>query len=221
MGSYLEHTFVKHIDQKSINTIVECGSRDCLDAIAMNEFFVPDIIYAFECNPESIYVCKENISGIKNIKLITKAVHRNNGKVPFFPTDMDASKDKNIGASSLLWHRDNEKEYIQKRIEVECLRLDTFMEKYNVPRIDLLCMDLQGAEFLAIEGLGTRSKDVHYIITEVSFQSYYLGDRSAKDISRMLEHRGFVFASCNQNMNKHSGFGDALFINKRYGLDTR
>jgi hypothetical protein len=134
---------------------------------------------------------------------------------------MEASLDKNIGASSLLWHRDNEKEFKQKRIEVEGIRLDTFMEKRNISKVDLLCMDLQGAEYLAIEGLGKRIKDVHYLITEVAFRSFYHKDKLAEDIVRLLDHRGFKFISSNHDINSHSGFGDALFLNKNYGLDTR
>jgi FkbM family methyltransferase len=186
---YTHPQFINKIDKQSIRTIVECGSRDCLDAIEMNNYYYPDIIYSFECNPESIDVCKTNL--LPNIKLIEKAVCDKNGIVDFYPTDMDKSIDKNIGASSLLWHRDNKVEFFQKHIQVGAIRLDTFMEQEGISGIDLLCMDLQGAEHLALEGLGSRIKDVRYIISEVSFKSHYEGDMLRVEIRRLLNKKGF------------------------------
>jgi len=62
-SDYLYEGFTRLIDKRSIHTIIECGSRDGLDTIALEEFFNPDVIYSFECNPESIPVCLGNIEG--------------------------------------------------------------------------------------------------------------------------------------------------------------
>lgn len=190
-STYLQPVFTNKIDKNKIHTIVECGSRDCLDAIELNKYYHPDMIYSFECNPESIPVCKENIEGIGNIKLIEKAVYNENGIVDFYPTDMKRSIDKNIGASSLLWHRDNKNEFFQKKIQVESIRLDSFIIWNGIADIDLLCMDLQGAEHIAIESLGERLSDVNYIIMEVSFVSHYEGDMLRGDMRRFMNTRGF------------------------------
>ena len=116
-STYTHQQFTNCIKYQ-IKKIIECGSRDCLDAIIMNEYYKPEIIYSFECNPESILVCEKNIISYENIKLIKKAVSNNNGIIDFYATDMDKSNDKNIGASSALFHRDNKENYIQKKILV-------------------------------------------------------------------------------------------------------
>ena len=208
--TYLHSTFTDRIKKDFINTIMECGSRDCLDAVALYNYYKPKVLYSFECNPESTPICVENINGIENIKLIQKAVGRVEGQIKFYATDMLRSIDKNIGASSLLVHRDNQQEYFQKEIEVECIRLDTFMQQNNVETIDLLCMDLQGAELLAIEGLGRRLGDVHYIISEISMKSYYHGDMLYCDFNKVMEGKGFV-ELCRQG-------GDALYKNVKHTM---
>lgn len=214
--SYLNKIFTSKINSRLIKTIVECGSRDCLDAIDMNEYYNPDIIYSFECNPESIPVCEKNIIGISNIKLINKAVYKEDALVDFYATDMENSIDKNIGASSLLYHRDNKVEFFQKQITVDAIRLDTFMKLENINNIDLLCFDLQGAEYMAIEGLGKRIYDVKYLITEISFQSYYFGDYLADKIIGILKIHGFKMIACDRfsGFKYNTGFGNALFIRK-------
>lgn len=190
--TYLHRSFVKNIDRTSIRTIFECGSRDCLDAIALNKFYKPHKIYSFECNPESIPVCEQNIKKFPNIVLIPMAVYNTDEDISFYATDMEKSMDKNIGASSLFKHHTyNTTGFIQKKIQVRGIRLDTFMHALQICTIDLLCFDLQGAEHLAIEGLGERIKDVRYIISEVAVNHSYIGEMSFGDFTRFLKEKGF------------------------------
>jgi FkbM family methyltransferase len=207
---YLSKIFVKNIDANSIKTIVECGSRDCLDAKQLNRYYNPERIYAFECNPESMPICRFNVINTK-IQIIQKAVCDKDEMVIFYPTDMEMSNDKNIGASSLLWHRDQD-QYIQKKIIVQGIRLDSFMDAESIDKIDLLCFDLQGAEHLAIEGLGKRIKDVHYIISEVSYKSFYHNDVLFTDFEKILIGKGFRRVAD----QPYGEFGDCLFINENF-----
>lgn len=194
-SDYLYKGFTDLIDKQSIKTIVECGSRDGLDAIALLEYFDPDIIYTFECNPESIPVCLENIEGLPQIQFIDSAVTNVDYKVKFYPTD--TTKDKNIGASSLFKHIWG---FPQTETEVWGVRLDTFMDAELIDHIDLLCMDIQGAEPLAIEGLGERIKDVAYIITEVCDKIFYEGEVPFQQFNDTLEKLGFE-CLCKKGIN--------------------
>lgn len=214
MSDYLNRAFTGIINGTPIETIIECGSRDCLDTLALLEHYNPSLIWSFECNPESVSICKKNIEGVKNIYLIEKAVYNKDGMITFHATDMERSVDKNIGASSILKHKDNTVGYFQKEIQVEAIRLDTFMDLHNIKKVDLLCMDLQGTELLAIQGLGKRLKDVHFIIAEVLFQSYYHNDYLYKEVKRKLSKNRFILrAFTNNRSEKHRGFTNAIFQN--------
>ena len=206
--AYTNNLFVSEI-KYPIKTIIECGSRDCNDAIIMRDFYKSDKIYSFECNPESICVCEKNIFNIDGIYLVKTAVGDINGFVDFYATDMDKSIDKNIGASSMLYHRDNKTEFFQKKISVPVIRLDDFMETEKISHIDLLCLDLQGYEKIALEGLGNRINDIKYIITEASFKSYYIGDILFDEFVNYMSSKNFSFV----NSLDYGGFGDVLFKN--------
>lgn len=208
-STYLQEKFL--LPSEKINIIFECGSRDCLDAIELAEYYWPCFVYSFECNPESIPVCERNIEGIAAISLIKKAVYNENGKVKFYPTDMERSIDKNIGASSLLWHKDNKNEFFQKEIEVEAIRLDTFMKSVGLSYIDLLCMDLQGAEHLAIEGLGDFLQNVRFVITEAEKHSHYEGSLSFIEKRKFFQSKGY----------KQQAFWKGNILFERNGLDNR
>ena len=65
------------------------------------------------------------------------------------------------------------------------------MEDVGLDHIDLLCMDVQGAEPLVIEGLGSRIKDVTYIITEVCDEKFYEGEVLFQNFNACLSELGF------------------------------
>ena len=65
----------------------------------------------------------------------------------------DLSIYNNMGSSSILEidfsiRNKNDQDYnrgkVQKEIEVNGIRIDTYMENNNIQNIDLLCIDLQG-----------------------------------------------------------------------------
>lgn len=209
---YLNERFRGRIKKHLVKTIIECGSRDGDDTVALYEYYKPQKMFAFECNPESIVNCRERLKKYPEITLVEKAVCNRSGKVKFYATDMERSIDKNIGASSLLYHRDNKVEFFQKEIEVNAIRLDAFMAMNKIRQVDLLCLDIQGAEMLAFEGLGARFRDVRYIITEVSFERFYEGDCLFKDMRGYLHTKGFSFLiGSGLVANRVLGSTDCLF----------
>ena len=80
-GCYLNKKYIKYIDKKKINVIFEIGSRDCLDAINLHKYYGVKI-YAFECNPLAIEICKQNLKEqnitIDQVELIEKAIYNKN-----------------------------------------------------------------------------------------------------------------------------------------------
>jgi FkbM family methyltransferase len=209
--TYINNIFTKHITEK-IDIIFECGSRDAIDSLKMFDFYQPKKIFCFECNPDSVNVCRETIGENNNIILVNKAVSNNDGEIDFYVTDMDKSIDKNIGASSALLHLDNKESFFQKKITVDSITLKTFMEENNINNIDLLCLDLQGYEKIALEGLGDKIKNVKYIISEYANRSFYYGDILLEDYQTFLKSLGFDLIE----VNNDGDFGDALFKNNNY-----
>ena len=115
----------------------------------------------------------------------------------FFPIDTErtstALEDGNPGASSLF--RATGKylvEYdVQNETTVPVTRLSTFMSEFDVSDIDLLWMDIQGAELLALQGLGDCAARVGLIHVELEFVEIYQGQPLYRDVKRFLNSRGF------------------------------
>ena len=85
------------------------------------------------------------------------------------------------------------------------------MVENNISVIDLIWMDIQGAELMALKGLGERIKDVNIIHSEVEFFEIYKNQPLFIEIKKYLNKRGFLLGFFT-SFGKYSG--DAVFINK-------
>jgi FkbM family methyltransferase len=177
------HSLTKYISDKNKDFIIfDIGSRDCLQSIELYKTFPNSRIYAFECNPNTINLCKTNIIPYSDrITLIQGAVCDYNGEITFYPINQEKTetswKDGNPGASSIFKSngRYSIETYVQDTIVTNCHRLDTVMKTYDIPKVDIIWMDLQGAELLALKSLGNYINNVRYIHTEVSHREIYTG----------------------------------------------
>ena len=117
--------------------------------------------------------------------------------ITFYPINLEKTglpwEDGNPGASSIF--KSNGKytieTYIQDEIIIECHRLDSVMNKYSISKVDIIWMDLQGAELLALKGLGNHLQNVKYIHTEVSYKEMYSGQVMFEELNSYILSNGF------------------------------
>jgi FkbM family methyltransferase len=204
------------VDAEDIRTVVEIGARDGRETREFARRLPQARIYTFECNPQTLPQCRSTVSALRNSELIEKAVADRDGPLTFFPIDPERTEttweDGNPGASSLL--RASGKypveTYAQREITVEGTTLKSFLAERKLPSVDLLWMDIQGAELMALKGLGDRIGDVKLIHTEVEFLEIYSGQPLFREIKRFLNAAGFRLVAFTA-MDVFSG--DAVFAN--------
>lgn len=174
--------------------IFDIGSRDCMQSIEFANAFPNATIFAFECNPNTLPLCRKNIKPYKNIVLIDQAVNLYDGECTFYPINKEKTitswADGNQGASSLF--KANGKydieQYVQDEVHVNCVRLDTVLKTHHIEKVDLIWMDLQGSELLALKSLGNHLADVQYIHTEISHIAIYEGQVMFNELNSYLEN---------------------------------
>ena len=191
--------FINYINDKNkAYVIFDIGSRDCQQSIEFYKTFPNAKIYAFECNPNTLDLCEQNIISYQDrITLIKGAVCDYDGSITFYPINQEKTKttwkDGNPGASSLF--KSNGKytveTYVQDEITTNCHRLDTIMNKHNIPCVDIIWMNLQGAELLALKGLGNKLSFVEYLYTEVSHREIYTGQVMYKELNDYMIKNNF------------------------------
>lgn len=169
-ATYTQPQFIDVFKHKNdVKTVIEAGSRDLLDALELEQIFPNANIYSFECNPLVMDTINENLQKSQGrVKLIPYAIGSVECEMTFYVLNREGLKDHDIGCASLFKHKTLK---MDEHI-VKCIRLDTFLRENNINHIDYLCLDLQGAELNALEGLGDMIKFTDYIVVEYDADSY-------------------------------------------------
>jgi len=221
----------KHIIHSNKPYIIfDIGSRDCLQSIEFYNAFPNAMIYAFECNPNTLDTCRKNIIPyLDRITLIEGAVCDYDGEITFHPIDQENTKsswsDGNPGASSLFkfhdeynkYHNSKNENYVQKTITTNCHRLDSIIKEFNIPGVDIIWMDLQGAELLALKGLGDHLKTTQYIHTEVTNCNMYCGGCNTNDILNFTKHFFENVTNIDLNLKQQ----DIVIINRNITIKNK
>lgn len=100
-------------------------------------------VYAFEPDPENFRLLQKNIAvnNITNVTMVDKAVSSKTGKLKLYLSDVNKAD-----------HRICETSESRKSVEIEAVTLDGYFAEYS-GSIDLIKMDIQGAEYLALDGM--------------------------------------------------------------------
>jgi FkbM family methyltransferase len=130
-------------------------------------------LFMFEPNPKRVAELRAKIAGALHIHVIAKAVSNYNGSAKFHIAGHDdCSSLQNFDAAANTawvhpWHPYKHFEMVDE-LEVEVVRLDTFMEQNLIARVDRLEIDAQGEDLRVVESLGVRMADVKKIQIEVN-----------------------------------------------------
>ena len=171
-----------NIDTSSFNYIVEIGSKNCQEALTFTKLFPNAHIVSFECNPKLLPQCRTNAAKSNNITLIEKCVTDNPDNHLFYlPKNLD-------GTASLC-----QPNFLYDTVNVDTIRMDQFLTDQT---IDLLWIDVQGAESQVLNSFGSKLNQVNTIYCEVdvspiryqhsSYESQILQNLSSFTLSSRL-----------------------------------
>jgi len=166
-------------------------------------------VYAFEPTPEMIQEIERKTQGFNNYFLTKKAVSNYNGKATF-----RVAGHADWGCSSLLEFSDKSKTEwpgrtdlnVTHEIEVDVIRLDTFIKEHNITKIDYLHIDTQGSDLKVLEGLG----DYINIVMEGAMEAaakeniLYNGQNTQQESIEFLQKNGFEVTGIQINDEYHN-----------------
>lgn len=198
---------VKDFDMH-ITGILHVGAHTCeeLEAYQKELSLTNDDIYWVEGQLSLVDAAKQNIPDCKIFHAVVSDV--DDEKVSFSVTN-------NMQSSSILELDEHLKEhphvFVTHCESVVTTRLDTLLtrEKIDMTHVNFLNLDIQGAELLALKGLGSYlTKHIRYIYTEVNIKHLYKNCALLSDLDTFLGDAGFRRVTL--KMTEH-GWGDALY----------
>jgi FkbM family methyltransferase len=185
------HEWVLHnLPNNSI--IVEAGTADGNDTLFFSNHCANGKIYGFEPEP----VCfKESINKVgarANVEVLNVALSDKSGTSTLYVSDRFGEL---WGSSSLLKPKEHLRVHTEisfkKEISVQTINLDEWFQAKDLHHIDLLWLDMQGAEPLVLRSSPIALSKTKYLYTEVSLIDTYENVEKYESFKLFLNESGF------------------------------
>ena len=207
--------------------IIEIGSHYGEDTLRMLNTFPNAKIYCFEPDERNNYIFKKYVQS-KQVQLNEFALSNVNGISPFYRSyteyleedvpskydfisikDYKGKKLNNSGASSLKKGYEN---CLQGEYFIETKRFDEWYIKNDIGPINLAWIDVQGAEYEVLDGIGEIIRKIHFIWIEYG-ENLYEGYLTRNETIELLFKKEFEVIP---EVSSKDKTGDLMFKNSRY-----
>lgn len=197
--------------------IADVGANQGQTAVKLSELLPAWKIYAFEPFPDAFTKLQDVVSSLPNVIPLNIAISNKTGTANFHVNASNVTNSllpaTNTGISYFP-----EKLNLQRIIQVPAKTLDDWSKEASIHEIQILKMDVQGAELLVLESATELLlNSIQIVFSEVQFLPIYQDSTTFGELEEFLLNRGF---SLYQLYDLHSGsdgqllYGDALFIRK-------
>ncbi|MBZ0128632.1 MAG: FkbM family methyltransferase [Rhodobacteraceae bacterium] len=170
--------------------IFDVGSYDGGDGLRLKRHFPSAQVVSVEADPEQFEQVRSHVQSAGNI-LVNSAICDHDGEIDWFSATIDG---KSHAQGSLYRQSKTYKRRFgfvvqaSEPVKVPATRLDTLCQRLGIARIDLLHMDIEGAEFVALQSLGDIRPTIIYL--ELS-DKLFVGSRSRAETQRLLADMGY------------------------------
>ena len=177
--TFLLEKYIKDysFDTVEVKNIVEIGAKDCVESLTFAAMFPNAHITAFECNPDLISLCKFNSGMSDRITVVDKMVTDKPENTTFYIPDgepgMGSMKECLLPGSP---------------VSVETVRMDDYL---GDEEIDLLWIDVQGAELDVLNSFGSKLKNVKRVYCEMNLlpMRYYDSSSPSEITDKLMDFK--------------------------------
>lgn len=177
--------------------VVEAGAYDGTDTRRFAKEWPQGTVYAFEPLPRLAALVRENTHDLANVIFSEVALGTSRDTSVTLNTFDDLSEPH--GSSSILVPDDHlriaPQIHFGKEISVPAVTLDSWHDSVGSPAIDLLWLDLQGAELAVLEHGSRLLRHTSVIHIEVSRKPLYKNAPTFRDVREFLKDFGFQLAT--------------------------
>lgn len=203
----------KEFDRRSVRTLVDVGAHEGLYARRASRFF--DLTRTILVEPLPKYAAKLRTLPFPGAHVIEAALSDRIGEATF---TLNATEQ----ASSLLEINPAMSDAYSlnmtavKRMPVRLSTLDQVAADLKIEAIDLLKIDVQGAERELLAGAGNALRNTKYIQIEVLFVEHYHGCARFFELDAILRRSGFALSRMVDFSHDPGGAllqADAIYVN--------
>lgn len=193
---YSLSTIINNISTKK-PFIIDCGANVGITTLYFKKFFPQAKMICFEPNPHAFEALTKNITlhNCSNITLVKAAVSNRKGQSKLYGDILNDNSDARSDSLLSTWGKKNTNNYI----EVNTVKLSSYIDS----KVDLLKMNIEGAEQLVLEELNEKLKFVKQILVEVHESNNSYSANSYHTIENLLKNRNFKLEVKHINLSQY------------------
>ena len=204
---------LRHLPRLTYRYVIDAGANRGSFTDAFLRLHRPQRVVLVEAIPELAENLRAGYAGDPRISVVEAALSDRSGDAQFEINRSEAS-------SSLLPIDPRNSEWfardmnVARSIQVPTITLPELMGREGLQQVDLLKLDLQGAERLVLTGAAEVLDRIQVIYTEIFFEQLYAGAWLFWDMNEFLSHRGFKL--CGLSNIVHAPDGDLVQANATF-----
>ena len=237
LSKFNRETVLKYLIKETEPIIFDIGANDGLSLEEFKTWWRNSTVHCFEPQEECLDVLiKKAIAYKKSSVIINRTAvgekaeknvnfyshDINTGLSGFNKVNTDSTDSVYLNELKIADSSTKLNQYMNKLNHerlVDVIRLDDYMDKFEIDRINLLKIDTQGYEPEVLSGLGKRLEDVDVIVTELMLYDYYSRSLSFTDIENYLIPAGFqlydISHIAKNPMNGRTDWVDVIYVNNQ------
>ena len=204
---------LRHLPRLTYRTVIDGGANRGAFTDAFLQLHQPERVVLVEAIPELAEKLRAKYMMDRRVSVVSAALADTNGEAQFEINRSEASSSLlAIDPRNSQWFARDLK--VDRAIRVATMTLPSLMEEQRLETVDLLKLDLQGAERLVFTGGEHVLDRVRVIYTEVFFEQLYAGAWRFWDMNEFLSGRGFKL--CGLSNIVHAPDGDLVQSNATF-----
>lgn len=205
------------LSNQPTRNIFDIGANIGQTATLYRELFPDATVFSFEPFSSTFAELVENFASDPKVLPFQLAVSDEVGMKDFF-ANADHTTSSLLEPADEVADRLKSKMTTSSKDSVQCVTLDSFCEEHDIETIDLLKMDIQGAELQAIAGATNlfQRHRISLVFCEVLFSPLYKNACDFSSISDAMSSYGYpLYGLYNLQHFVDDGlmWGDAIFVN--------
>jgi len=195
----------KYFNDDEINTIIEVGAMDCKDSLYFKEIFSNANVYCIEGLPDNYQNYIKDLTTIKHYNTI---ITNFDGQINFHK--------KNINGIHSIFDRGTTYGNIILENQ-KCLSLKTFCKNENINKIDLMKIDVEGATYEVLEGMGNLLHTIKIMHIETETYPFFIGQKLHDEVCDFLTRNNFTLIKLSEVfiVDKHKQH-DSIWVNNLF-----
>ncbi len=211
----------KFIDKLGISdpVIFDIGAHKGETVRRYKDLFKNSSVYCFEPFPDNVRILRSRYSSDPTVHVLDQAVSDRCGMKTLYVNENDAT-------NSLLPREKSGRRYFSKtaaaksQLDVETITIDEVMKQNGIESLDILKLDIQGGELMALRGAekALHQQRISIIYSEALFVSHYENNPLLRELWNYLQLFGYTLFNIYDLYSAANGqlrFADVIFVSKQ------